>query len=328
MKNFKNISIAVTALLVLVAGYFAYTLMDKNYTELRLEEARTKVNKTEVTKALSEVLNGLNDPTSWTVGESGMYEVKYFGSVPLYRYFDKLVNVLEIEPVFEDIPNSWFVVNGLEISSKGILSQDQDGDGFSNKEEFFSESNPNDVTSMPDLINKLEVSHVVEEEWLLSVVSEDGKGGYKFSLKNEEFPKGTRSKKMYQAGDIIFPKLLKDRLLLKKVRAVEVERFGVKVEQEVFEIEDRLLGATFEIPRRIRRSDEDKYRRKDQLVSIFLNLPEHNQTIKELRIGQEFALPIDSETKSYKLISVDKKSVNFEVSFQAKDKTYIKNFDF
>lgn len=58
--------------------------------------------------------------------------------------------------VHGDVPNTWFLTNGIEdaLQYADALVRDSDGDGFSNKEEFDAQTNPGKADEYPDLVNK------------------------------------------------------------------------------------------------------------------------------------------------------------------------------
>lgn len=55
-----------------------------------------------------------------------------------------------------DVPNSWFLSNGLAdvLGDPAALSLDSDSDGFTNAEEFASKTKPADVASYPNLVQQ------------------------------------------------------------------------------------------------------------------------------------------------------------------------------
>lgn len=78
--------------------------------------------------------------------------------------------------VHADVPNSWFITNGVAdaLGRADGLDMDSDNDGFSNQEEFLAHTAPADAASYPALVRvneapKLEVAGVSEASAVISV---------------------------------------------------------------------------------------------------------------------------------------------------------------
>lgn len=77
-----------------------------------------------------------------------------------------------------EVPNTWFVANGLleALGRSDALTLDSDGDGFTNFEEFSAKTNPSDAASFPPLVAagrapKLEVAKVLRDSFVIQVDS-------------------------------------------------------------------------------------------------------------------------------------------------------------
>ncbi len=55
----------------------------------------------------------------------------------------------------QPIPNSWFLQFGLKLRLPTITSEDTDGDGFTNEEEWLAGTDPTDAASHPAILTKL-----------------------------------------------------------------------------------------------------------------------------------------------------------------------------
>jgi hypothetical protein len=62
----------------------------------------------------------------------------------------------------EGIPNWWLYENGIDLTRDDTASRDDDGDKFTNLEEFQGGSNPRDPESRPGFFAKLSLEEVVE----------------------------------------------------------------------------------------------------------------------------------------------------------------------
>ena len=74
-----------------------------------------------------------------------------------------------------DVPNSWFIENGLQevMGRADALTLDSDGDVFTNAEEHAAGTKPTDNKSFPALINvksaKLEVTEVLRDKFVVQI---------------------------------------------------------------------------------------------------------------------------------------------------------------
>lgn len=78
--------------------------------------------------------------------------------------------------VHADVPNSWFITNGIAdaLGRADGMDMDSDKDGFSNREEFLAHTSPSDAAAYPALVRvneapKLEVADISSASAVLSV---------------------------------------------------------------------------------------------------------------------------------------------------------------
>lgn len=71
------------------------------------------------------------------------------------------------EPVHPPIPNTWWVEHRIDLGFDNSPELDEDGDGFTNLEEFEAGTNPSRATDYPALINKVRVARVEKDNFLL-----------------------------------------------------------------------------------------------------------------------------------------------------------------
>lgn len=79
-------------------------------------------------------------------------------------------------PIHGNIPNKWFLDNGLEdiFIYSDVLTRDPDNDGFTVQEEYEAKTHPNDPNSHPPLINKLYVDEIKQFGFYLVFSQADG----------------------------------------------------------------------------------------------------------------------------------------------------------
>ena len=71
-------------------------------------------------------------------------------------------DIISGPPIHGNIPNKWFLDNGLEneFVYSDVLTRDPDNDGFTVQEEYEAKTHPNDPNSHPPLVNKLFVDEI------------------------------------------------------------------------------------------------------------------------------------------------------------------------
>jgi hypothetical protein len=101
----------------------------------------------------------LHQPPQWTFsGRSGLFvpEKHFIGA-------NGLPATLQTTQVHPPVPNEWLEQFGLPIADADVLTQDPDGDGFTNLDEWQGHTNPIDKNSHPDYLTKLKLKSFSEE---------------------------------------------------------------------------------------------------------------------------------------------------------------------
>jgi hypothetical protein len=112
----------------------------------------------------------LQQPPQWTFsGRSGLFvpEKHFIGA-------NGLPATLQTTQVHPPVPNEWLEQFGLPIADADVLTQDPDGDGFTNLDEWQGHTNPIDKSSHPDYLTKLKLKAFTEEPFRLKFSSGDG----------------------------------------------------------------------------------------------------------------------------------------------------------
>jgi len=96
--------------------------------------------------------------------------------------------------VHDPIPNQWWLDHRIDPGWSNSPGLDQDGDGFSNGEEFTGETDPNDPNSFPALITKLQCVELNKRAFRLTYSSDSTIGPIKptdtFKFNHEEIVGG------------------------------------------------------------------------------------------------------------------------------------------
>jgi hypothetical protein len=122
---------------------------------------------------LETVAEKLHTPPQWTFsGRSGLF-------VPEKHFIDSngLPATLQTTQIHPPVPNEWLEQFGLPIVDADVLTQDPDGDGFSNLDEWQGHTNPIDKNSHPDYVTKLKLKTFTEEPFRLVFSSSDETSG-------------------------------------------------------------------------------------------------------------------------------------------------------
>lgn len=131
-------------------------------------------------------------------------------------------------PVHPPIPNKWFLDNDMAevIRKSDAKDADTDGDGFTNLEEFEGETDPQDPSSHPPLINKLKLANTsVQKMYLRLVIPREGQTGVE-ALKG----RGTDWKvEGIKEGNTFGPPDTPERFELTQVAQQEVQRGNMTV---------------------------------------------------------------------------------------------------
>ena len=101
----------------------------------------------------------LEQPAVWTLGgRSGLFvpEKHFIGP-------NGLPATLKTAEVHSPVPNEWLERFGLPITDADVLTQDPDGDAFTNLDEWQGHTNPIEKTSHPDYLSKLKLKSFSEE---------------------------------------------------------------------------------------------------------------------------------------------------------------------
>ncbi|MFV0338885.1 MAG: Amuc_1099 family pilus-like system protein [Chthoniobacterales bacterium] len=161
-SNYDRLALAVTALLALAAA--AYTIMNSTAFADRFSDRNTgKAPNNEVAPAPLEAFDEADaliaKAPTWK-----SHEGSPFVSRPYIVKDGILVNPLEgDEMIHPPVKNSWLIDYGLDYADPDILSRDADGDGFTVKEEFLGQTDPNDKKSTPPFWTKLRLLEFVPD---------------------------------------------------------------------------------------------------------------------------------------------------------------------
>jgi hypothetical protein len=160
------------------------------------------------TEAISKALEAAAAPARWTPDLTA----KTQGSLFVSRTYllgkaddgtSKLVDPFEGgENLHPPITNDWLNEHGLDFSDSGIKEKDNDGDGFSNLEEFNASTNPVDKTSAPPSFTKHQLLALKPIPFRLIFKGDGGTDGGEFQINLKDL-KGTARTQYKKKGEAI-----------------------------------------------------------------------------------------------------------------------------
>lgn len=180
---------------------------------------------------------------------------------------------------------AWFTRNNLDLNREGMLDEDPDSDGYSNREEFLADTDPNDQTSHPGYhpIMRLRELKVVEAPLRL----EDIEGSTAKVLNTE-----TGEVTTVATGDSIPGTSMKAG---KIVRRIETDKFGMQADLSSLTLVDQSTGKEMvlvpDMPTRTAETSAELTSSTDPSVSV------------TVRQGEEFQWPGEPE-RSYMVIDL------------------------
>ncbi len=119
---------------------------------------------------LAEAMHKLLTPPQWTFsGRSGLFvpEKHFIGE-------DGQPATLQHTLLHPPVPNEWLEEYGLPITEGDVLTQDADGDGFSNFDEWLGHSHPTEKDSHPPYTFMLRLKSFAQEQFPLVFSSSIG----------------------------------------------------------------------------------------------------------------------------------------------------------
>jgi hypothetical protein len=179
--------------------------------------------------ALEQATGKLKQPGQWTFSSrSGLF-------VPEKHFIaaNGLPASLQTTEVHPPVPNEWFDQFNLPIAEAGVLTEDPDGDGFNNLEEWQNHTAPTDKASHPPFIAKLKMKSFAQEPFRLVFASWVDKT---FALNTSDLKAPTQFLKI---GDSIRGTKFK---IVKFTEKYDTNKYGTKIDVSELTVENRETG--------------------------------------------------------------------------------------
>jgi hypothetical protein len=175
---------------------------------------------------MQQAMEKLKQPAQWTFNSrSGLF-------VPEKHFIaaNGQPATLQTTEVHPPVPNEWLEQFALPIADADVLTQDPDGDGFHNLEEWQNHTNPTDKSSHPPFIAKLKMKSYAQEPFKLVFASwvDDT-----FALNTSDLKEPTQFLKI---GDSIRGTKFK---IVKFTEKYETNKYGTRVDVSELRVENR-----------------------------------------------------------------------------------------
>ncbi len=324
-KNYEKAALGGAAVVALGLAYMGWSQFGNVESDFPAISEKAGNNNVAVSKAdfIPKAISSMKVDRSWTKALADERPVDLFTGIPLFVSVsapEQAIDLLEKNgtPVHSPIPNIWWIDNRLDPGFGDSPARDPDQDGFSNLEEYNSQTDPNDAKLFPSLIAKLLFARDETLAWVIRP-SFGGDGKFPFSYEDSKRAQNkTGAANMVAPGELFFgagvmPNRFK--LLGSETRQFENPRTKANEEVTIVRIEDQRpnkKGTIYEFPAPLRDGDKGDHLKYDR-TAIF-TLEALGLSGKEFKVEEntKFALPPDSPKKDYLLKIVLPDSVTVE----------------
>jgi len=225
--------------------------------------------------------------------------VPLFVSIPIVEIEGRLIDMLDpqAEKIRPPVTNAWLMSNNLDYLNKGVLSQDPDGDGFSNLEEWNGKTEPRSADSHPPYVNKLSMVSRQQAEYILKFAARPDSETFQIiRLPSVKWPK--RDNFNMKVGEISEDKQFRIDSFEEKTAKNSI---GINVDASVLHItylpKQKKVALIRNIPEKI----------PTYYVELDFSLDPFQGNDRFVKEGETFTIARDPDTK-YRVIKVEENS--------------------
>lgn len=320
-KNYHVVTLGGGVLVLAGLGYLGYSSNQSVQETLTKPTARPAETVTSEGEDLAKKVTRMVTQPDPVTQEKTSEErpVNLFTSVSLYirpGQPNELIDPLNEEPIHPPIPNQWWVDNRLDLTYSDSPYRDPDGDGFTNLEEFKAGTDPNDPSSVGDLVTKLAVAEVESDQWLLKFIAGavDRGGAFSLSYRKHGSPRPQSNKispaSLVDPGTLFFPgEPGKERFKLVEIYDHPEEKTSTGQPLTYAKVEDQhptKPGKTYDLPENPRSPGMlAPGRSADHTVVFQLKAVGEEDNLFKVAENGTFSLPAGGSDEKYKLIDVE-----------------------
>ncbi|MBA2432056.1 MAG: hypothetical protein H0V56_08060 [Chthoniobacterales bacterium] len=284
-SNYDRVAVLAGAVFLLLCAFFIWrnaAAYEENFAALQGGGAKKTAVPSGQAVELESAAEKLLRPPQWVFsGRSGLFvpEKHFIGptGVP---------TTLQTTEVHAPVPNEWLEQFGLPIAESDVLSQDPDGDGFTNLEEWHGRTNPVDPKSHPPFTTKLKMKSFTREPFRLVFASWTGDT---FGINSVDLREATQFVPM---GELIRGTKFRIAAFTEKY---EPNQYGTEVDVS------ELTIAHEETKERLTLVKEKVMISPQSVVTFVYTWGEQRELV--IKKDQEFLLPPETQIR-YKLIDV------------------------
>jgi len=330
-KNFEKILLGVGGVAAVAfagLGFMKSSAVENDFNRTAPTSGKGEIAVPEA-EATSKAVSSLASNRNIEVAETPAGRpVDIFKGVPLFADKNNPEVPLDplsakMKPVHDPIPNKWWIETGADMTFANSPDRDDDGDGFTNREEFEGKTHPVNAKEHPPLVNKL--AYVKDESTMWYVqfgLESSGKWAPRFvgltPDKKTKLQNRVSAVEMLNPGDNFFKEgEFANRFKFTGLEEREVTSDKTKLTQKVKfalyeELKANKKGDKYESQAGLPDAELEAKAYYDRIA--ILDLRAIGYAGKEFKVEErtKFALPPDAPEKNYLLKKVTPTGIEVE----------------
>ncbi len=232
----KILLILVSVVVIGVAGLFiskALGFGDRFILEKGVPNDEMPETEEAQADIAAQFVNSTRDWSSPMRGDPAPKPLPLFVSIPIVEMKGQLIDMLDpnAPTLREPVSNAWLLQHNLDFLNKGVLSQDPDGDGYTNQEEWDGKTEPRNADSHPPYADKLTFMKREQEVYKLKFKARPD--GERFQIERVKTTKWPKGENFYmRVGDVSEDKQFKVESFEEK----SAQRNGISIDASVLNI--------------------------------------------------------------------------------------------
>ena len=177
--HYDRVAVIAGALFLLLCSFFIWqsaSAFDDTFAALRSGPQKAAEPPAQAVE-LQAAAEKMRKPSQWAFsGRSGLFVPEKHFIAP-----NGQPATLQTTEVHPPVPNDWLDQFSLPIAESDVLTQDPDGDGFNNLEEWQGHTNPTEKESRPPYTVKLKLKSYSQEAFPFIFSAAPGAGTYQLN---------------------------------------------------------------------------------------------------------------------------------------------------